>query len=44
MAHLERNASRELLRRIRRQGTFMPDRPDIPEIDYLDPFEAMHNA
>lgn len=44
VAHLERNASRELLQRIRRQGTFLPDRPDIPEIDYLDPFEAMHNS
>ena len=32
------------LQRIRRQGTFLPDRPDIPEIDYLDPFEAMHNS
>lgn len=39
VAHLERNASRELLQRIRQQGTFLPDKPDIPEIDYLDPFE-----
>lgn len=44
VAHLERNASRELLQRIRRQGTFLPDRPDIPEIDYLDPFDAMHDS
>lgn len=39
VAHLERNASRELLQRIRQQGTFLPDKPDIPEINYLDPFE-----
>ena len=38
MAHLERNASRELLSRIRHHGTFLPDREDIKEIDYLDPF------
>ncbi|MBO5062189.1 MAG: CXXX repeat peptide maturase [Prevotella sp.] len=38
MAHLERNASRELLSRIRQHGTFLPDREDIKEIDYLDPF------
>ena len=38
MPHLERNASRELLSRIRQHGTFLPDREDIKEIDYLDPF------
>ena len=38
MAHLERNASRDLLANIRKQGTFLPENPDIPEIDYLDPF------
>ena len=39
VAHLERNASRELLRSIRRHGTFLPQREEIKEIDYLDPFE-----
>jgi CXXX repeat peptide maturase len=39
VAHLERNASRELLHRIRQQGTFLPDKPGIPEINYLDPFD-----
>ena len=38
MAHLERNASRELLRSIRKHGTFLPEQEDINEIDYLDPF------
>ena len=40
VAHIERNASRRLLESIREVGTFMPDR-DIPEIDYLDPFEKV---
>jgi len=39
MAHIERNASRELLKNIRKHGTFMPEREDIKEIDYLDPFD-----
>ena len=38
MAHLERNASRDLLLAIRKHGTFMPD-TEITEIDYLDPFD-----
>lgn len=38
LAHLERNASRELLYNIRKHGDFMPD-TEICEIDYLDPFE-----
>ena len=38
MAHLERNASRNLLLAIRKHGTFMPD-TEITEIDYLDPFD-----
>ncbi len=38
IAHLERNASRELLANIRKHGTFMPD-TEIKEIDYLDPFD-----
>jgi CXXX repeat peptide maturase len=39
MAHVERNASRNLLNDIRKDGEFMPQ-IDIKEIDYLDPFEV----
>ena len=39
MAHLERNASRDLLNDIRKVGEFMPN-IDIKEIDYLDPFDV----
>lgn len=39
LAHLERNAARNLLTVIRRHGTFLPDKEAIKEIDYLDPFE-----
>ena len=39
MAHIERNASRELLDDIRKIGEFMPQ-IDIKEINYLDPFEV----
>ena len=39
VAHLERNASRELLQNIRKHGTFLPEQEDIKEIDYLDPFD-----
>lgn len=42
MAHLERNASRALLASIRKQGTFLPENPDIPEINYLDPFDNIN--
>lgn len=38
-AHLERNASRELLIAIRKHGAFLTEKPDIKKIDYLDPFE-----
>ena len=38
LAHLERNATRELLQNIRKHGTFLTDQEDIKEIDYLDPF------
>lgn len=38
-AHLERNASRDLLQRIRQHGTFLPEMEEIKEIDYLDPFD-----
>lgn len=39
LAHLERNASRELLNSIRKHGTFLPEQEEIKEIDYLDPFD-----
>ena len=38
MAHIERNASQDLLNDIRKVGEFMPN-IDIKEINYLDPFE-----
>lgn len=40
MSHIERNASRKLLSEIRKIGLFIPEK-DIPEIDYLDPFEIV---
>ncbi len=40
VAHLERNASRSLLQSIRKHGTFLPDKSDIGEIAYLDPFDV----
>lgn len=40
VSHIERNASRKLLSKIREIGTFMPDK-EIPEIDYLDPFDKL---
>lgn len=40
VAHLERNASRDLLLAIRKHGTFLPEKDDISEIDYLDPFDV----
>ena len=40
IAHLERNASRQLLERLRINGIVKSDNP-IPEIDYLDPFEKL---
>ncbi len=38
-AHLERNASRDLMLSLRSKGTFLPDKEEIKEITYLDPFE-----
>ena len=38
IAHIERNASRKLLMRLREYGEFMPE-VDIKEINYLDPFD-----
>lgn len=43
MAHLERNASRELLISIRKHGTFLPEQDDIPKIEYLDPIDVRKN-
>ena len=39
ISHIERNASRDLLNKIRGIGEFMPD-IDIKEIDYLDTFDV----
>lgn len=39
VAHLERNASRQLLENIRKHGQFLPQQ-EIKEIDYLDPFDV----
>jgi len=43
MAHLERNVSRDLLTSIRKHGNFVPENPEIPELDYIDPFEKIIN-
>lgn len=40
VAHLERNASRDLMQSIRKQGTFLPDFEGIKKITYLDPFDV----
>lgn len=40
IAHIERNASLTLLKKLRELGPFMCG-VDIPEIDYLDPFEKI---
>lgn len=40
IAHIERNASRNLLSKIRELGTFLPDK-EIPEINYFDPFDKL---
>ena len=40
VAHLERNASRVLLNNIRKHGSFLPEKEEIKEIDYLDPFDV----
>ena len=41
VAHLERNASRLLLEKIRKSGDFLPNK-EIKEIDYLDPFDKLN--
>lgn len=40
VAHIERNASRSFLLKVRCHGEFLRD-TDIPEIDYTDPFEKI---
>lgn len=40
VAHLERNASKQLLNNIRKYGSFLPECGEIKEIMYLDPFEV----
>lgn len=42
IAHLERNASRQLLAEIRKIGSFLPGK-EISEIDYLDPFDKINS-
>lgn len=42
-AHLERNASRDLMLALRSKGTFLPDKEMIKEINYLDPFDEIIN-
>lgn len=42
VAHLERNASRNLLTSIRKHGMFLPE-IDIKGVDYLDPFEKRND-
>lgn len=39
IAHLERKASCDLLRYLRKYNAFLPDKEDIKDIDYLDPFD-----
>ena len=41
VSHLERNASENLLKELQQAGYF-PDK-EIPTIDYLDPFDLVHN-
>ena len=40
ISHIEREASRQLLSKIRKIGEFLPDK-EIPEIDYLDPLDKL---
>ena len=44
MAHLERNASRNLLNAIRKNDIFLPKMVNIEKIDYLDPFDVIKNG
>ena len=42
MAHLERNASRQLLVKLKQRGVTLRDSHEIKEIDYLDPFNKFN--
>lgn len=39
VAHLERNTSRDLQNKLRKNGMLFPEKEEIKEIDYLDPFD-----
>ncbi len=39
LAHLERNAARDLMLSLREKGSFLPDKEEIKQIDYIDPFD-----
>lgn len=41
VSHIERNAAKSLLAAIRKHGEFMPQLPEIAEIDYFDPFDKI---
>ena len=41
VSHIERNAVKSLLAAIRKHGEFMPQLPEIAEIDYFDPFDKI---
>lgn len=41
-SHLERNAAQRLMKKLRELGEFMPEK-EIPDIDYLDPFDKVVN-
>lgn len=41
VSHIERNAAKSLLSAIRKHGEFMPQLPEIAEIDYFDPFDKI---
>lgn len=43
ISHMERNASRKLMNRLRSIGTFLPEYENIKEISYLDPFVLIIN-
>ena len=40
VSHLERNASRALLMNIRKHRSFLPEKEEIKNISYLDPFDV----
>ena len=42
IAHIERNASRNLLAKLKERGIMLRDNHEIKEIDYLDPFNILN--